>query len=154
MTAAPDPKVATQGSIRRRLLIALLAGAAILTIAVYFMVLSVARQVAQESQDNVLSASVISILDSARYSNGEINVDLPYSALSMLGNVSDERVFYAIRLGDVFLSGYRDLPEAPNSQGGSIAFLSQPFLGEEVRIAQQPVFHHLAVAGQEIAVRQ
>ncbi|MEM8803743.1 MAG: sensor histidine kinase N-terminal domain-containing protein, partial [Pseudomonadota bacterium] len=135
MTAATDPKVTTQGSIRRRLLIALLAGAAILTVAVYFMVLSVARQVAQQSQDNVLSASVISILDSARYSDGEINVDLPYSALSMLGNVSDERVFYAIRFGNVFLSGYPDLPEASTSALGSVAFRSQAFLGEEVRIA-------------------
>lgn len=135
MTASFDPTVTTQGSIRRRLLFALLAGAAVLTVAVYFMVLSVARQVAQESQDNVLSASVISILDSARYTNGDINVDLPYSALSMLGNVSDERVFYAIRFGSTFLSGYPDLPEGTVSAPGAIAFRSHPFLGEEVRIA-------------------
>ncbi|WP_147127081.1 sensor histidine kinase [Shimia ponticola] len=127
--------VTTQGSIRRRLLFALLAGAAVLTVAVYFMVLSVARQVAQESQDNVLSASVISILDSARFAGGEVIVDLPYSALSMLGNVSDERVFYTIRMGDEFLSGYPDLPEAASSLVGAIGFHSQPFLGEDVRIA-------------------
>lgn len=135
MTARPSASVTTQGSIRRRLLIALLAGAAVLTVAVYFMVLSVARQVAQESQDNVLSASVISILDSARYADGEIIVDLPYSALSMLGNVSDERVFYTIRLGDEFLSGYPDLPEATPTPNGAIGFRSQPFLGEDVRVA-------------------
>ncbi|MEL6642200.1 MAG: sensor histidine kinase N-terminal domain-containing protein, partial [Pseudomonadota bacterium] len=132
MIGSGDPIVTTQGSIQRRLLFALLAGAATLTVTVYFMVLSVARQVAQESQDNVLSASVISILDSARYSNAEINVDLPYSALSMLGNVSDERVFYAIRFGDAFLSGYPELPEAETSTPGTIAFLSQPFRGEDV----------------------
>ncbi len=135
MTAPANPTVATHGSIRGRLLVALLAGAAVLTVAVYFMVLSVARQVAQESQDNVLSASVISILDSARFSGGEINVDLPYSALSMLGNVADERVFYAIRLEDEFLSGYSDLPEASAPSPSPIAFRSAPFLGEEVRIA-------------------
>lgn len=135
MSATSSPTVTSQGSIRRRLLIALLAGAAVLTVAVYFMVLSVARQVAQESQDNVLSASVISILDSARYAGGEIIVDLPYSALSMLGNVADERVFYTIRLGDEFLSGYPDLPEAPSTPGGPIEFRSLPFLGEDVRIA-------------------
>ena len=124
-----------QGSIRRRLLLSLLAGAALLAVVVYFVVLSVARQVAQESQDNVLAASALSILDSARSSGGEINVDLPYSALSMLDSLSDERVFYAIRLENEFLSGYSDLPEAPNPLPGAQGFLSTVFLGEDVRVA-------------------
>ncbi|WP_239194984.1 sensor histidine kinase [Thalassobius sp. Cn5-15] len=115
----------------------LLASAALLAVVVYFVVQSVARQVAQDSQDNVLTASALSILDSARLSNGEISIDLPYSALSMLDSLSDERVFYAIRLERVFLSGYADLPsaaagrDAPNTP----AYLSTPFLGEEVRLA-------------------
>jgi len=125
----------SKGSIRRRLLLSLLLGASVLTVGVYFMILSVARQVAQESQDNVLSASAISILESARYAGGEIIVDLPYSALSMLDSVSDERVFYAIRMEDEFLSGYRDLPEARPDTDGRITFRSRPFLGEDVRIA-------------------
>lgn len=123
------------GSIRRRLLLSLLAGAAVLAIIVYLVVQSVARQVAQESQDNVLAASALSILDSARFSGGQINVDLPYSALSMLDSVSDERVFYAIRLENEFLSGYPDLPEAAGHATGRPGFLSAVFLGEEVRVA-------------------
>lgn len=123
------------GSIRRRLLISLLAGSAVLAVVVYFVVQSVAQQVAQESQDNVLAASAMSILDSARYSGGEINVDLPYSALSMLDSISDERVFYAIRLEDEFLSGYAELPEALGTLSGAPAFHSATFLGEDVRVA-------------------
>jgi two-component system sensor histidine kinase TctE len=123
------------GSIRRRLLLSLLASAAVLAIVVYFVVQSVARQVAQESQDNVLTASALSILDSARLSGGEITIDLPYSALSMLDSISDERVFYAIRLGTGFLSGYADLPEAGSDSGRSPAYLSATFLGEDVRVA-------------------
>ncbi|CUK15696.1 Sensor protein QseC [Ruegeria denitrificans] len=123
------------GSIRRRLLLSLLAGAAVLAIVVYFVVQSVARQVAQESQDNVLAASALSILDSARYSGQEINVDLPYSALSMLDSISDERVFYAIRLENEFLSGYDELPEADGTVAGVPAFRSATFLEEEVRVA-------------------
>ncbi len=125
----------TQGSIRRRLLLSLLAGAAVLAIGVYLVMQSVARQVAQESQDNVLTASALSILDSARSSGGLINVDLPYSALSMLDSVSEERVFYAIHLGREFLSGYADLPRADGATVGNPAFRSEDFLGEEVRIA-------------------
>ncbi|MEL6958014.1 MAG: sensor histidine kinase [Pseudomonadota bacterium] len=135
MTQMHSASPTSHGSLRRRLLFSLLAGAVVLTVGVYFAVLSVARQVAQESQDNVLSASAISILDAARYSGGEIVVDLPYSALSMLGGVSDERVFYAIRLEEELLSGYADLPEARLDADDRITFLSQPFLGEEVRIA-------------------
>ena len=124
------------GSIRRRLLLSLLASAAVLAIVVYFVVQSVARQVAQESQDNVLTASALSILDSARLSGGEISIDLPYAALSMLDSVSDERVFYAIRLEEEFLSGYADLPQAGGDDGSvAPAYLSTSFLGEEVRVA-------------------
>ena len=126
---------AAHGSLRRRLLLSLLASAAVLAIVVYFVVQSVARQVAQESQDNVLTASALSILDSARLSGGEISIDLPYSALSMLDSISDERVFYAIRLEDEFLSGYADLPEAKGNGAATPAYLSALFLGEEVRVA-------------------
>ncbi|KCV81682.1 sensor protein QseC [Actibacterium atlanticum] len=128
-------KPAAHGSIRRRLLLSLLAGAAVLAFVVYFVVQTVARQVAQESQDNVLAASAQSILDGARLSGGEVNVDLPYSALSMLDSISDERVFYAIHLEHEFLSGYADLPAPEGDPSGAPAFLSAEFLGEDVRIA-------------------
>ena len=123
------------GSIRRRLLLSLLASSAALAFIVYFVVQSVARQVAQESQDNVLAASALSILDSARLSEGVVSIDLPYSALSMLDSISDERVFYAVRFGNEFLSGYENLPEPEASSGGAAAFLSTAFLGEDVRVA-------------------
>lgn len=135
MSDASVQKIQVRGSIRRRLRLSLMAGATVLTVGVYFMVLSVARQVAQESQDNILSASTIAILDSARFSDGQMLVDLPYSALSMLDSVSDERVFYAIHLDNAFLSGYDDLPAARLGVGGGIGFLSEQFLGEDVRIA-------------------
>ena len=113
----------------------LLASAAVLAVAVYFVVISVASQVAQQSQDNVLDASARSILDSARFVAGEISLDLPYSALSMLDGVVNERVFYAIRLEDEFLSGYVDLPLAVEGKAEELGFFSTEFLGEEVRIA-------------------
>lgn len=123
------------GSIRRRLLVLLLLGAAALAILLYFVVQSVARQVAQQSQDNVLAASAMSVMESARFANGEMSVDLPYSALSMLDSVTDERVFYAIRMDQELLTGYGDLPRVPGLQTGRASFLSATFLDEDVRIA-------------------
>lgn len=124
-----------QGSIRHRLHVSLQASAAVLAVIVFFVVQTVARQVAQESQDNVLAASAASILEGARYSGGEMRVDLPNSALSMLDNLSHERVFYAIRLSGTFLSGYENLPHAAETSTDRAAFRSSTFLGEEVRIA-------------------
>ena len=44
----------------------LLVSAACIAILLFVVVQSVAEQIAQESQDNILAASAISILDSAR----------------------------------------------------------------------------------------
>lgn len=125
---------ANPGSIRQRLLGFLLVGAAAMAILLYFIVRSVAGQLAQESQDNILTASAYSVVDSTRVRNGELIVDIPYFAFSMLGNLSDERIFYAIRLGGEFLSGYEALPR-PDTAGGELAFQSAVFLDQDVRIA-------------------
>ena len=98
-----------QSSIRRRLVFLLLMGSATLAFLLYFVVQSVARQAAQESQDNILAASAVSILDGVRLVDGQTDVDMPYSSLSMLDSVTDERVFYAIYLDANLLTGYPEL---------------------------------------------
>ncbi|MDA7423933.1 sensor histidine kinase [Thalassococcus lentus] len=123
------------GSIQRRLLILLFCASALLAVLLYFVVQSVARQVAQQSQDNILAASALSVIDSARSVDGEVIVDLPYSALSMLDSVTDERVFYVVRFGEDVLTGYAELPRPPLSKARQTAYMSADFLGEEVRIA-------------------
>ena len=123
-----------KGSIRKRLLFMLLLSAAGIAVLLYVIVQSVAGQITQESQDNILAASAISILDSARVIDGEISIDLPYSSLSMLDSVTDERAFYAIRLNEEFLSGYADLPRN-NNLSDTPTFYSSVYLGEDIRIA-------------------
>ncbi len=123
-----------KGSIRQRLLFMLLLSTAAIAILLYVVVQSVAEQITQESQDNILAASAISILDSARVIDGEISIDLPYSSLSMLDSVTDERAFYAIHLNDEFLSGYADLPRIKNLSDIP-TFQSSAYLGEDIRIA-------------------
>ena len=124
-----------KGSIRRRLVVLLLLGAAALSILAYLIVLTVARQIAQESQDNILTASAYSILDSTRVQGGQVTIDLPYAALSMLGTVSDERVFYEIRQGAEFLSGYQDLPRQGALSSDRASFATGAFLNTTVRVA-------------------
>ena len=116
----------------------LLLSAAGTSILLYVVVQSVAGQITQESQDNILAASAISILDSARVMDREISFNLPYSSLSMLDSVTDERAFYAIRLNDEFLSGYADLPRNENLSD-TLTFYSSIYLGEFIlRLRDKP----------------
>ena len=116
------------GSIRRRLSLQLLSNAALLTLLLVFIVRSFAQQLAEQSQDNILMASVTSILDASAIQQGELTVDIPYSAFSMLSNLSDDRVFYRIDKNGVFLTGYADLPNPTSIQNtGSPIFSTQTY---------------------------
>ncbi|WP_425044737.1 sensor histidine kinase N-terminal domain-containing protein [Primorskyibacter sp. S87] len=123
-----------RGSILRQLLVVLLAGAALLAVILFLLVQSFALRLSEESQDNILAASVTSILDAVSVQEGELVLDLPYSAFSMLGNLSDDRVFYAIRENGTFLTGYEDLPEVSNPSPEEARFITAQYQNEEVRV--------------------
>ena len=127
-------------SIRRRLIVRLLASAAILAVILFLVVQSFGRQLAQESQDNILAASVTSVLDAVTVQDGALNVDIPYSAFSMLGNISDDRVFYRIEQNQVYLTGYEDLP-----------FATEQYLGEDIRLVTAS--RKLSLNNQPVVVR-
>ncbi len=67
----PSPTVS--GSLRNRLVLALIGGAAVLAILLFFTVRSYAAKVAQQGQDNILVASVASILDAAALREGALD---------------------------------------------------------------------------------
>ena len=116
------------GSIRRRLSLLLLSNAAVLTLLLVFIVRSFAQQLAEQSQDNILIASVTSILDASAIQQGELTVDIPYSAFSMLSNLSDDRVFYRIDKNQAFLTGYGDLPNPAPGQNTANPILTTEML--------------------------
>lgn len=90
-------------------MLTLIGGAAVLALLLFFAVRNYAVQVAQQGQDNILDASAKSMLDAATLRDGVVQLDLPYSAFSMLSTAADDRVFYAILQDGEFLSGYEDL---------------------------------------------
>ncbi|MCF6305122.1 MAG: sensor histidine kinase [Rhodobacteraceae bacterium] len=119
-------------SIRRRLIVQLSLVAAILSFAFYLIVRAVAEQAATETQDNILAASATSIADALYSERGMVNLELPYSALSMLGSISQDRVFYRIIVDGETLTGYADLPD-PDLPGPDPVFSTFVFRDEEVR---------------------
>lgn len=121
-------------SIRRRLFFQLAAVAALLSVALFFAVQGVARQAAERSQDDILSASATAIADSLRSEGGQVALELPYSALSMLGTLNQERVFYRVIADGQTLTGYDDLPPvAPAAAGDGPVFATYDYRGAPVR---------------------
>ena len=125
MTSSLD----VSGSLRNRLMLTLIGGAAVLAILLFFAVRNYAVLVAQQGQDNILAASATSMLDAATIRDGFVELDLPYSAFSMLSTSADDRVFYAILQDGEFLSGYQDLTFSENQ-----TFQSDELRGSTVRM--------------------
>jgi len=122
-------------SIRRRLVIQLSVMAALLSIVFFVAVRSVAEQAAADTQDNILAASATSIADALYSERGQVKVELPYSALSMLGTISEDRVFYRIVADGNTVTGYDDL-FIPNVADGlrHAQFVTDQYRGEQVRV--------------------
>ncbi len=122
------------GSLRTRLALLLIGGAAILALLLFFAVRNYATRVAQQGQDNILGAAVTSILDAAAFRDGAVEIDLPYAAFSMLSTPADDRVFYAIFQDQTFLSGYEDRVLQTALGGGGAQFQTATIRGEPARL--------------------
>ncbi len=127
--------VKVSGSLRNRLAVTLIGGAAVLAVLLFWVVRNYAAQIAQVGQDSILGASVTSILDTAVIRDGDVDIDFPYASFSMLATDADDRVFYAIYRDGDLLSGYGDLPRAEAPAGSGIGFRSVQFSGVPVRMA-------------------
>lgn len=123
-----------QGSIRRRLFFQLAGIAALLSLTFFLTLREVAERTAEGTQDSILAASATAIADSLRSDDGNVSLELPYSALSMLGTVSEDRVFYHVVANNESLTGYADLPQpsAPPRVGTPI-FDTLDYRGDTVR---------------------
>ncbi|SHK50881.1 two-component system, OmpR family, sensor histidine kinase TctE [Shimia gijangensis] len=127
--------VNVSGSLRNRLTLTLIGGAAVLAVVLFIVVRGYAAQIAQQGQDSILEASVTSILDTAILRDGQVEVDFPYASLSMLGTDSDDRVFYAIYQDDTLLSGYKALPHDGKSLQNQTVHKTATYVETHVRMA-------------------
>ncbi|MFN3147317.1 MAG: sensor histidine kinase N-terminal domain-containing protein [Paracoccaceae bacterium] len=123
------------GSIRRRLFLQLALIAALLSVGLFLVTRSLAASAVEAMQDGILAASATSIADALRSEDGAITLDLPYSALSMLGTINQDRVFYRVVVDGETLTGYEDLPppdETPTISRNS--FSTFAYRDDEVRM--------------------
>lgn len=143
-TSLHTSSVKVAGSLRNRLVVTLIGGVTVLTLLLFVVVRDYAAEIAQQSQDSILSASVSSILDTAVIRNGVVELDIPYGAFSMLNTATDDRVFYAIYQDDELLSGYENLRPVTDKNSLSTVFESTYYQDAAVR---QITTSRLLVAG-------
>lgn len=123
-----------RASIRRRLFFQLAGVAALLSLGFFVVVRGVAEQAAEGTQDNILSASATAIADSLSSDASGVTLDMPYSALSMLGSINNDRVFYRVVVADQTLTGYGDLPlPRITPRIGAPSFATVDYRGDMVR---------------------
>lgn len=134
MTDRSGNQVNIAGSLRNTLMVSLIGGAVVLAVIIYLVVRAYAAQIAQSTQDRILSTSVTLILDAAAIRNDTLAVELPYSAFSILSTQADDRFFYAVHQDGAFLSGYERMVFT-DTPAGEMRFYDGRFDGSALRIA-------------------
>ncbi|PWJ21608.1 sensor histidine kinase [Jannaschia seohaensis] len=136
------------GSIGRRLTFLLAGVAALLSVLSWGMVTGLALEAAERTQDNVLAASATTIAETLRSEQGQVQLELPYSAFAMLGAISEDRVFYLVTAGEEMLTGYPDLPvpQLGPPSPGRVVFDTGNYRGAEIRMA---MLTRLVLAGAQ-----
>lgn len=130
------PSLQIAGSLRRRLVFQLFGVAVILSLLLYVTVQEVASRAAETTLDNILGASASSIADQLRSADAGIVIDIPYSAFSMLGSISEDRVFYRVVRDDLTLTGYEDLPLPDDGRlGDGPSYYTVEYRNTNVRVA-------------------
>jgi len=143
--------LSSAGSIRQRLVLLLLAGAAVVSALLYLSVRTVANTAVETTQDSILGAATIAIAEELRGGVDGIAVEIPYTTFSMLGSTGEDRVFYRIIMNGETVTGYEDLPvpEGPVT-GLTPQFMSADFQDARVRIGA--VERRVLVGGKQVAV--
>lgn len=137
--SATDGVPARPYSLRRRLTVAMLAGFALLLTVMSVGLWSYARSAADTSFDLLLDGAAISILESVSAGPDGPTVDLPNSALEILGLAERDRVFYGVSTEDGrMLTGAEDLPPAPPAGArADRLFFDAEYSGETVRFVRR-----------------
>lgn len=122
----------------------MLAGFSVIMAAVAFGLWNYARAAADTTFDLLLDGAAIAILDSVADTPSGMQVDIPNSALEILGLAERDRVFYRVSTADgTMLTGDADLPGPPGEGPRSSApvperqFFDARHTGETVRFVRR-----------------
>jgi len=135
-------------SIKQRLVLQLGIVTILIAFSLFFLIKNITNQVMTTTQDRLLTASLNSIIDKFYTSNKDISLDLPYDTFSLLGAISEDKLFYKIDYNDKFLTGYQKFPMV--LKYGNLRkpiFYNLIFENEKIRVAA--IKHSIYVNGKK-----
>ncbi|MCB1391346.1 MAG: sensor histidine kinase [Rhodobacteraceae bacterium] len=100
-------------SLRRRLVVQLIALSAVLAVALYVAVRLGADRASEATLDGILGAATSTIAEELRSVEGGAELDLSPGTFSMLAAMGEERIFHRIDINGLPVTGYDDLPLPP-----------------------------------------
>jgi len=80
-------------SLRWRLLLALVTVAVVISGLFLILIRQITEQAVQATQDALLETAVASILENTRSSDNNVEIDLPYDVFTMLGAISEDKIY-------------------------------------------------------------
>lgn len=93
------------------------------------------QQAAQRSYDQLLSAAALTIANAIQLDAGELQVELPFAAMSLLPQ--NERLFFAVRHQNQLIAGYEDLANAlPLVDSSQPVFTTINYKDTKVRVVR------------------
>lgn len=145
----PRPaRVVLTGSLRRNLVLQLVAVAAVVALALFFAIRISADKAAEAAQDAVLGAATQSLADGIRAEEAGVDLDLAPITFSMLSAMGEDRVFYRVDFAGAPMTGYPDLPPPAVTPGGAPQFYAAPYRGSDLRLAA--VTRRLLIDGKTV----
>lgn len=113
----------------------MLAAVMVATALLFFAARQYGVRAADEAFDRILTASALAIADQVYAADGELVVDIPYSALEILSLARRDRAFYrVVSPNGETLTGYEDLPlPADIEPSTEPRFFDSPYRGETMR---------------------
>ena len=106
-------------SLPQRLILQLLAGGAIMALALYLAVRTTADRATEAAQDAILTAAAASVADGLRGTEEGVEIDLNRATFSMVAAAGQDRLFWRVEVGGQTLTGYDDLPLPALLPGGA-----------------------------------
>ena len=111
-------------SLRWRLLLPLVSAAIVISLLFLLVMRQITEQAVQATQDALLKTAVSSILEHTRSTDYNVEIDLPYDVFTMLGAISEDKIYYRIDLDGDLLTGYEELELASTAPVGLDPVLS------------------------------
>ncbi len=137
-------------SLKRRLVLWLLAPLIGLSVLILAHVYLSAQEMADRVYDRVLRGSGLAIAERVVVTDdGQIEVDLPYVALEMLTSAAQDRVYYRVDSDETLITGYDDLPTSDASRSlapGQSTVYDATYRGAPIRV--------IALAGASTSVQR